>query len=250
MNARHSTTKPDKTPVAALAPGRVVAAVHSPESLAAALALGPLPAAPDWLELRVDGFAACPGELDPLVARAPRPFVVTVRHPAEGGLAGAPVDARSRRRLYERFLACQAVAAVDIEVRSLRALATVVRDARGAGRTVVASFHDFAGVPPRGRLRALASRAAGAGADVFKLAATAERPDQLARLLDFMEWGRTHEPALAIMGMGAMGRVSRLALAAAGSVLNYGYLGTGGPQVPGQWPVDTLRERIKECGEE
>ena len=47
------------------------------------------------------------------------------------------------------------------------------------------------------------------------------------------------------MGMGPLGQVSRLALAAAGSVFNYGYLGRR-PQVPGQWPAATLRERIDE----
>ena len=40
------------------------------------------------------------------------------------------------------------------------------------------------------------------------------------------------------------GKISRLALAQAGSVLNYGYLGE--LQVPGQWAVGTLRERLRE----
>ena len=225
-----------------------MAAVYSPATLAAALALAPPPVAPDWLELRVDGFQACPGELDALVALAPRPFVVTVRHPAEGGLPGATGDAAARRRLYERFVGGPAVAAVDVEVRSLRALAGTARAAREANLLVVASCHDFQGTPTLERLRERARRAADAGADVFKVAATVERPGQLARLLDFMEWGQARGMALAVMGMGPLGRVSRLALAAAGSVLNYGYLVDGGPQVPGQWPATTLRERIEECG--
>jgi 3-dehydroquinate dehydratase-1 len=40
--------------------------------------------------------------------------------------------------------------------------------------------------------------------------------------------------------------VSRLALAAAGSCLNYGYLDRR--QVPGQWPAERLMELIKEVG--
>ena len=140
------------------------------------------------------------------------------------------------------------MAAVDVEVRSLRALAGTVRAAREANLRVVASCHDFQGTPTLGHLRELARRAADAGADVFKVAATVERPGELARLLDFMEWGQERGMALAVMGMGPLGRVSRLALAAAGSVLNYGYLGDSGPQVPGQWPAATLRERIEECG--
>ena len=38
-----------------------------------------------------------------------------------------------------------------------------------------------------------------------------------------------------------------MVLAAAGSVLNYGYLGEHA-QVSGQWPAATLRERIEELG--
>ena len=225
-----------------------MAAVYSDATLAAALALPPTPVSPDWLELRVDGFHNRPEALDGLVVRAPRPFIVTVRHPAEGGAAGAPVDAGVRRRLYGRFLAAGgAVAAVDVEVRSLRALTGVVRAAREAGSLVVASCHDFEAVPATAFLRERARRAAGAGADIFKLAATVRRPAELARLLDFMQWGRDRGQALAVMGMGPLGRVSRLALAAGGSALNYGYLGGDGPQVPGQWPAATLRERISEC---
>jgi 3-dehydroquinate dehydratase-1 len=46
------------------------------------------------------------------------------------------------------------------------------------------------------------------------------------------------------MGMGALGRVSRLLLAQLGSVLNYGYLDQA--TVPGQWPAARLRELIRE----
>jgi 3-dehydroquinate dehydratase-1 len=49
------------------------------------------------------------------------------------------------------------------------------------------------------------------------------------------------------MGMREFGKVSRLALAQAGSVLNYGFLGE--LQVPGQWPVAVLKERLREITE-
>jgi 3-dehydroquinate dehydratase-1 len=46
------------------------------------------------------------------------------------------------------------------------------------------------------------------------------------------------------MGMGPLGKVSRLVLAAAGSRLNYGYLDK--PQVAGQWPALELARRLEE----
>lgn len=218
----------------------VVAAVWSEVTRRAALALR-ADGAPDVLELRVDGFASTPARLDALAAAgSPRPLIVTVRHPAEGGLDPALNDA-PRRTLYERFL--PVASWVDIEVRSLRALAVVAAQAREHGIKLIASFHDFGGTPSARRLRALADRAGGAGADVFKVATTTRAPGDLARLLDLL--GRDHGLPLAVMGMGPLGKVSRLALGTAGSVLNYGYLG-GGAQVPGQWPAARLRERLDE----
>jgi 3-dehydroquinate dehydratase-1 len=47
------------------------------------------------------------------------------------------------------------------------------------------------------------------------------------------------------MGMGGLGRVSRISLGAAGSVLNYGWLHR--PQVSGQWPARRLKKLIREA---
>ena len=249
---RDIVNHPRRTANSGTAPGLgpwVVGTVYSGASLAAAGGLSQATvghgltkslAGPDFLELRVDHFARRPARLDPLAARPPRPLLVTVRHPAEGG-AAAGLDAPARRLLYERFL--PVAAWVDVEVRSLRTLAATVAGAKASGVCVVASFHDFHAVPGATRLRDLAARAMDAGADVFKVAVTVRGPGDLARLLDLMEQER--RLPLAVMGMGPLGRVSRLALAASGSVFNYGYLGKR-PQVPGQWPAATLRERIDE----
>ena len=227
----------------------VVGTVYSAGSLAAARELRPCVGqgltrpsiGPDLLELRVDHFACRPDRLDGLTALKPRPFLVTVRHATEGGAADAPQDPAARRQLYERFLPMAAF--VDVEVRSLHALAGTVARARAGGVRVVASFHDFRAMPGARRLRDQVTRAVDGGADVFKVAAATERPGDLARLLDFL--AGEHRLPLAVMGMGRLGRVSRLALAAAGSVFNYGYLGRRA-QVSGQWAAATLRERIDE----
>ncbi len=66
-------------------------------------------------------------------------------------------------------------------------------------------------------------------------------PADVARLLEFQS--RQKMP-LSVMGMGKYGKVSRLLFAQAGSVLNYGYLGSA--QVAGQWPAVVLKQRIRE----
>ena len=219
----------------------VAAAVHSPESLRAAerVHLDPR-AAPDLLELRVDCFTGQPDLLNALAAAPPRPLVVTVRRSDEGG-ADPRLDDAARARLYARFL--PTAAWVDVEASSLEALAAVLEAAQRNGTRIIVSCHDFQGMPTPARLRLLAGLAVKAGADVFKVAAVTNEPHDLARLLDFL--AEESRLPLAVMGMGRLGQVSRVALAAAGSVLNYGYLGAS-PQVPGQWPAAILRERIDE----
>jgi len=57
-----------------------------------------------------------------------------------------------------------------------------------------------------------------------------------------------HPPSrVAVMGMGALGKLSRLILATAGSYFTYGYLGEA--VAPGQWPVQRLRALLAEISD-
>lgn len=215
--------------------------VHSAETLRAALALPLPPAAPDWIELRVDAFADEPETLDAVAASSPRPLIVTVRHGAEGGLA-ASLPLERRQELFARFL--PVASAIDVEVRSLKALRSTVEAARARGILVIASFHDFGGAASLRLLRAAAARAS--GADVFKAAVMVETAGELATLFSLL--GTTGALPMSVMAMGRLGRASRPVLAAAGSILNYGFLGETA-QVRGQWRVDELRTRIDELTE-
>jgi 3-dehydroquinate dehydratase-1 len=88
----------------------------------------------------------------------------------------------------------------------------------------------------------LARQAAEAGADAVKIAAHTERARDVARLLEFLD--RSPLPT-AVMGMGPLGMASRVALAAAGSILNYGWLHR--PNVSGQWSAAELRGVLEAC---
>ncbi len=214
----------------------VVGTIHSAGALRQALALkrGEV----DVLELRVDHFADNP---EPLLAAAPRlaaPLIVTVRHPAEGGAGSLSLS--RRRELYAAFLSVAAF--VDIEVRSCATLAPLISEARESGAHVIVSDHHFRSTPSISRLKERLSAARAAGASIFKLAALVSKPADLATLLSFLA-GERRQP-LSVMGMGALGKVSRLLFARTGSVLNYGYLDR--PQVPGQWEATLLKQRIAE----
>jgi 3-dehydroquinate dehydratase-1 len=215
----------------------VVGTVHSHAALRAALRLKA--GAVDFLELREDHFA---GDLDPLRRAVPKlqaPLIVTVRHPLEGGAGG--LTQREREVLYAEFMRCAAF--IDVEVRSLAALRPTIAAARKEKVGLIVSDHYFKTTPSLVRLRARRAAALAVRPDIFKVATLAETPAHFATLLDFLATTKT-PPPLSAMGMGAFGKISRLALARAGSVLNYGYLGE--LQVPGQWPAVELKRRIAE----
>ena len=217
----------------------VVAAVHSPGALRSAQKIQP--GEVDFLEIRVDNFAADPSALLAVLPRLRVPLIITVRHPAEGGAHN--LSTPRRRALFAQFLPHAAL--IDVELRSLGKLADIVTLARRSGVKIIASTHDFKGTPSTAALQRAIVRAHAAGADICKLAALTETPVALAQLLGTL--GRKQALPLSVMGMGSFGKISRLLLAQAGSVLNYGYLDR--PNASGQWEARLLKKRLAELNE-
>jgi 3-dehydroquinate dehydratase-1 len=215
---------------------QVVGTIHSPRSLAAARRLRK--GAVDLLEIRADAFPAGDRALVNALPQLNAPLIVTVRGFREGGAARlSPFERRGR---YEALL--PHAAWIDTELASAETFAPLIQFARSRGVRIILSFHDFRRTPPLEKLRALGRRASDAGADVFKVATLTNKATDLAILLSFLS-GKS-AVALSVMGMGRMGKISRLLFASAGSVLNYGYLGEC--QVSGQWPAPLLKTRLAE----
>jgi 3-dehydroquinate dehydratase I len=236
---RQQSAMTQKKKLPALRHPLVVGTVHTTAGLTAAQGLRPR--AVDGLEIRLDALAGQLPRVESALPRLKFPLLLTARHPAEGGIGS--LDARERAQLLLRFL--PQAAAIDIELRSVRALASVMAAAAKRGLIRVVSFHDVRGTPTLPVLRAKLRAAGEAGADVVKIATTLRGPRDLGVLLALA--GLAAKQPMALMGMGPLGRVSRLALAAAGSCLNYGFLDRA--QVPGQWPAARLKELIKEIAQ-
>jgi 3-dehydroquinate dehydratase-1 len=181
----------------------------------------------DLLEWRAD----CLPDLVPPIIREV-PWILTVRHPREGGQGG--LSSMGRRKVFLDLL--EHAGAVDIECRSLGALRCVVDAARAGGVGVIASFHDFQNTPSSNRLEAAIQIAIDGGADLVKIATQTESAREVGRLLALFD--RPPLP-LAVMGMGRLGMASRLLFASCGSVLNYGWIDQ--PNVAGQWSAVDLR---------
>ncbi len=217
---------------------KVVGAVHSAGALRRALRIRP--GEVDFLEIRVDAFAPDPAPLLRALPRLRVPLLITVRHPAEGG--AHRLSFARRRALFAQFLPFAAL--IDIELRSVKAFASTIADARTRGVRIIISDHHFKATPPAARLQRLIRSAHAAAADICKIATLAETPAALSRLLAL--FAKRQPLPLSVMGMGRFGKISRLLLAQAGSVLNYGYLDE--PNASGQWEAVLLKKRLAELG--
>jgi 3-dehydroquinate dehydratase type I len=189
---------------------------------------------PDLFELRLDRLVNCIEEVKAAIDRLPAPFLITARDPREGG--ANHLSAPRRRSLLLQFL--PRAAYVDVELRSARSLAPVLRSAHTHGIPTIISFHDFKTTPPAPQLDEIVSGARSLGADVVKIATRTDTSAQLTALLDFFERQRGGGNLVA-MGIGKLGRASRFAIVRRGCRLNYAHLGA--PATSGQLSIRDLR---------
>jgi 3-dehydroquinate dehydratase-1 len=216
----------------------VVGAVSRPETLAS---LGGMPALADecdLVELRLDSLGLAAADVHAHAAGLPVPILITARHPEEGG--EGHLSAADRAALLESHLDLAAL--MDVELRSAMDLQGVISKAKARHVGVIGSYHDFNSTPGDEVLRGAVDFGLQFKLDAVKIATTLHSADDLARLLHLMA-GEKRIP-LCVMGMGGLGRVSRITLARGGSVLNYGYLGES--NAPGQLPARRLKEMLKE----
>lgn len=213
---------------------RVVATVTQADDLAY-LAHGGDPTC-EVLEYRLDNLLPHEDEAARVMAASPRPVLLTVRSPIEGG--HGHLDAPMRVEIYRRHLAKAML--VDTEIGSLAQaeFSGFADEVHAAGGMLVASFHDFQGFPGREAIADRLAEAYARGADIAKVAVVVTEMKELFDLVSLVEYHRGKGRLISAMGMGAMGKLSRLVLAKAGSCLNYGYLRV--PNAPGQWEAAEL----------
>jgi len=192
---------------------------------------------PGLFELRLDRLVNCIDEVKAAIDRLPAPFIITARDPREGG--ANHLSAPRRRALLLQFL--PRAAYVDVELRSARSLTPVLRSAHAHGIPTIISFHDFKTTPPASRLDEIVSGARSLGAGLVKVATRTDTPAQFAALLDFFERHGGGETLVA-MGIGKLGRASRLEIARRGCLLNYAHLGS--PATAGQLSIRDLRRAL------
>ncbi len=192
----------------------------------------------DIIELRLDTLKMPADELRNALSNNQTTILLTARHPAEGGQGSE--NAVERMAMIEPLLDLASL--VDIELRSAMEMKPLVGKAHARSVQVIGSFHDFQATPSDEILHGAISFAQPAGLDAVKIATFLNSTSDLTRLIQIT--AESHRLRLSTMGMGPLGRISRLVLAKCGSLLNYGYIGES--NAPGQWPAARLKEVLAE----
>jgi len=160
------------------------------------------PPASALFELRLDQYSdlSAANMAGAVQALGPEHVVATFRRRDEGGGCADATD--ETRLFYLGQAASLRVAYVDIELATIRSQRRAWQDLRAFRRDdrpqFVVSFHDFAGSPPLEQLRALRREAEEAGADVVKLAVTAQTIFDTEPLLDLLRERDWRRPLLAL----------------------------------------------------
>jgi len=181
----------------------------------------------DMVELRLDTVK------DPSAAAAlagrKRPVIVTCRPKSQGGHFNGSEE--ERRAILSEALALGAEY-VDLEWKG--SCADLIE--RTGGRRIVMSHHDFEGVPAD--LRALAQAMLSSGAEVVKLAVTANR---LCDNVTLREIGKNTRVPMSLIAMGEAGLASRVLASWMGSCWTY----AGNGVAPGQLSDRVMQDQYR-----
>lgn len=207
----------------------------------------------DLLELRVDTLPAHYGEptalsalITQLKGAVPLPLIATIRDPDEqDGLptsstpAPPPMTAGLRATLFEAAL--PHVEFVDVELRAESLHRRVIPEAHRQGKGVIVSSHAIHAMPALPELTQTAKQAKAAEADVVKIAAYAQTPGEVVRLLEFCAHSAIRP--LAVIALGDVGTASRVAGFLFGSCLTYGFIRQ--PAARGQLSLVELQDALR-----
>ncbi|HEY0792362.1 MAG TPA: type I 3-dehydroquinate dehydratase [Chthoniobacterales bacterium] len=200
------------------------------------------------LEVAPGSFGCCELRIDLLAGAEPEtlerarvlsyPKIVTVRDPAEGG--AHYLSLQQRRHLFEQWIPASAF--IDVELRNLRALEEIVHAAKAQGSGIIVSCHDFERTPSLPVLQDLLGRAQeGCPGAVFKVATRTESWADVQTLAALL--GDSAQE-IAVMGMGPLGKLSRLIFAKLGSRFTYAAMAAS--VAAGQWQVEQLARVLAE----
>lgn len=156
---------------------------------------------------------------------------------------GTMSDKKRKSSLVEAITA--GAAFVDVEVDSDDKYKNeIIQKARSHSCQVIISFHNSVKTPERRELEHIISWCFESGADMVKIACKVHSSRDNARLLGLLNEKRP----LVVVGMGDVGKITRVVAPLLGSAFTYASLAVGKETAEGQTDRDTLKsifERLK-----
>ena len=196
----------------------------------------------DVLECRIDMFkshevADIVKAIQSLKHAYGKPLLATVRSREEGG--AIEIDDDKRYEIYKEVIPL--VDAIDVELKSSKLLKRVLPICKERGKLLIASYHNNNETPGEGQLEKLISDGKEIGADIVKIAVTANSKEDLSRLISFTIKNR--DRGIITISQGSIGTISRIVNPILGSLMTYAYIDV--PSAAGQLSafdvVDYLR---------
>lgn len=183
----------------------------------------------DLIELRLDLIERDPRAIFPLLPGTVQ-TVVTCR---PGSLSD------QQRSDYLMASVDLGASYIDIEVESSDAYASpIIAHALGKSAGVIVSFHDFHGTPSREELRRIMQQCAERGGEIVKIATQVMSREDIFNLLSLYDTpGRK-----VVIGMGSLGRITRVMAPYLGSEFTFASIGGGGETAPGQLSLKQLKD--------
>jgi 3-dehydroquinate dehydratase-1 len=131
---------------------------------------------------------------------------------------------------------------VDVELAAPAAYRRgIARWASAAGCKLIVSHHDYERTPDAATLRGLLERCFDSGADLAKIACMVNASRDNARLLGLLN----DEREIVVIGMGAKGRITRIAAPLLGSPFTFASAAAGKETAPGQMDQPSLEKIIR-----
>ncbi|KAJ8767531.1 hypothetical protein K2173_017600 [Erythroxylum novogranatense] len=190
----------------------------------------------DLVEIRLDSLKSFNpiDDLNTLIKHSPLPTLFTYRPVWEGG----QYDGDETKRLDTLRLAMELGADyIDVELQVVQEFNELIRGKKPEKCRVIVSSHNYQNTPSVEDLGNLVARIQAAGADIVKIATTAQDITDVARI--FQITVHSQVPIIGIV-MGERGLMSRILCAKFGGYLTFGALESGLVSAPGQPMIKDL----------
>ncbi len=197
----------------------------------------------DIIELRIDQFSNL--DIDYIIEQSKKVkgkgfyLLATVRSKEEGG---TDIPDEERFEIFSEIVNFADI--LDIELTSEKINKDVINLTKKHEKLSLVSYHDFEKTPPEEEIQEIIDRANSLNPDIIKYAFNVRTFEDVGRIMSITHKNR--DKKLVAIGMGELGKITRVAGYFFGSLISYTFIGKS--FAPGQIEAEKLIEEMKFYG--